>query len=108
MWVNLPLSGNEVLSFELGNCIAAPLFARPLSPPGIRKKMTMLDSLQNLFRPADRLANERMAALEFELDAIAKETVSRFCRGNVAIQMGLLETPEELSAKMDATIARRR
>jgi hypothetical protein len=53
----------------------------------------MLESLQNLFRPAESLAQERMAALETELDAIAKETVSRFCRGNVAIQLGLLETP---------------
>ena len=68
----------------------------------------MLDNLHNLFRPAESLAQERMAALEVELDTIAKETASRFCRGNVSIQMGLLETPEELLAKMDTTIARRR
>ena len=68
----------------------------------------MIENLQNLFRPAESLAQERMAALEARLDVIAQETVSRFCRGNVSIQMGLLERPEELSAKMDTTIARRR
>jgi hypothetical protein len=68
----------------------------------------MFARLQTLLRPADQQARERLAAFERDLDTIAKETTSRFCRGNVAIQMGLIESEEELDAKRDALIARRR
>ena len=67
----------------------------------------MLAQIQELFRPAETQAQERLAVLELELDSIAKETSSRFCRGNVAVQFGLIDTAEELDAQREATIARR-
>jgi hypothetical protein len=85
--------------------LAAP--RRSLVPTGVRKKNLMLQSIHALFKPADQLAQERMTALELNLDAIAQEATARFCRGNAAVQMGLMESEEELDAKRQATIARR-
>lgn len=68
---------------------------------------TMSSRIQNLFRPADRQAQERLAVLERDLDGIAQETSSRFFRGNFAAQWGLLESSEQLDASRELTIARR-
>jgi hypothetical protein len=68
----------------------------------------MLANLHNLFRSADDVAKERMAALDLALDNIAKAQTARYSRGNAAIQMGLCEFEEELDLKRETTIARRR
>jgi hypothetical protein len=67
----------------------------------------MLDAIQDLFKPASQRAEERMVALERDLDSIAKEAIARFSRGNAAMQMGLFESEEELDVKRQTTIARR-
>ena len=71
------------------------------------KENAMLGNLQKLFTPARKQAEDRMAALEHVLDAIALKQSSRYSRGNASIQMGLLETEEQLDAKRQITIARR-
>ncbi len=67
----------------------------------------MVANPQLIFASVHEQVAARMAALEATLDAIAKETVARFCRGNVSIQMGLADTEDELDAKRDLMIARR-
>jgi hypothetical protein len=69
--------------------------------------MKMLTHLQTLFKPSEKTARERMSALELNLDVIAKTQVHRYSRGNAAVQLGFLETEEELDASRKITIARR-
>ena len=67
----------------------------------------MFKSIELLFKPSDEIVQERMKSFDRQLDAIAKKQVARFARGNAAMQMGLVETQQELDAQIDSTIARR-
>jgi hypothetical protein len=69
----------------------------------------MFGNLKSLFRPSGAQAKERLAALESDLDQIAKGVSGRFYRGNAAaqLQMDLVESEEDLEQKRLQLITRR-
>lgn len=53
-------------------------------------------ALHNLQNRADRAVKERADAFELRIGALAAAVAGRFCRGNVAFQLGHVLTAEQL------------